>query len=286
MDLCIVGAGEMGTWLGATLAAADAEFDLAFADTDPAAAERAAATVGGDPVPVDIGASVGNEGEGEETGGKDSGPDGKFDAVAVAVPIPAVGDAVATYALHAERALLDVTGVMEPALDAMREHAPDRERLSMHPMFSEANAPGRIAAVHDARGPVTDAVREALVAAGNEVFDTTAADHDDAMTTVQANAHAAVLAFGLAAEPVDPRYHTDVSAAMFDLVANVTGGTAHVFGDIQAAFDGAADVAAAADRLAATREDPDAFAALYDEAGRLGDAEVGTDRPDGKGEER
>jgi len=176
--------------------------------------------------------------------------------------------------------VLDVTGVMGPALDAMREHAPDRERLSMHPMFSEANAPGRIAAVPDATGPVTDAVRAALTAAGNELFETTATDHDEAMETVQAKAHAAVLAYGLVREEVDPRYHTDVSTALFEAVDSITGSTAHVFGDIQATFDGADDLAAAARRVADARGDPEAFAALYEEAGRIGDGDESTGTED------
>ncbi|MFC5973184.1 prephenate dehydrogenase/arogenate dehydrogenase family protein [Halomarina salina] len=262
MHCCIVGAGEMGRWLGSTLAA-DPAFDVSFADTDPAAADSAASALGGEAVPLDPQESS-----------------RRFDAVALAVPIPAVAEAVATQAPRADRALLDVTGVMGTALDAMREHAPDRERLSLHPMFSEANAPGSIAAVHDAPGAVTDAVRESLDAAGNDLFDTTAADHDDAMETVQAKAHAAVLAYGLAGEAVDPRYHTDVSTAMFDLVANVTGGSAHVFGDIQTAFEGADAVAEAAERIDAARGDPEAFAALYEEAGRLGDAPTAEDEPE------
>ncbi|MFD1515435.1 prephenate dehydrogenase/arogenate dehydrogenase family protein [Halomarina rubra] len=261
MHCCIVGAGEMGTWLGATLAATD-DFDLAFADTDPEAAERAATAVGADTVALDPADST-----------------DRFDAVVLAVPMPVVADAVATQAPRAERALLDVSGVMAPALDAMREHAPDRERLSLHPMFSEANAPGRIAAVADASGPVTAAVRQALDAAGNEVFDTTATDHDESMRTVQAKAHAAVLAFGLAGAPVDPRYHTDVSTALFDLVENVTGGTAHVFGDIQTTFDGATEVAAAAERIAETRGDPEAFAERYAEARRLVEGAGASDAP-------
>jgi prephenate dehydrogenase len=260
MDVCIVGAGEMGSWLGATLAAADTDFDLAFADTDPAAAERAATAVGGRAVPAPPASS----------------PE-RFDAVALAVPIPAVADAVAAQTPRAERAFVDVTGVMGPALDAMREHAPDRERLSTHPMFSEANAPGSVAAVHDAAGPVTDAVREALVAAGNDVFETTAEDHDAAMGTVQAKAHAAVLAFGLAGDPVDPRYHTDVSHALFEAVESITGKDPHVFGDIQSAFDGAEAVAGAAERVADARGNPEAFAALYEEAGRLVESDPADD---------
>ncbi|MWG33963.1 prephenate dehydrogenase/arogenate dehydrogenase family protein [Halomarina oriensis] len=271
MHCCIVGAGEMGTWVGRTLA--DAGHDVAVADLDADAADRAATTVDGGTVPVSPPPTP------ESTD--------RFDAVVLAVPIPAVAEAVAAQAPRAEHAVVDVTGVMGPALDAMREHAPDHERLSLHPMFSTANAPGRIAAVPDATGRVTDAIREALVAAGNEVFETTATDHDEAMETVQAKAHAAVLAYGLVREAVDPRYHTDVSTALFEAVESITGSTAHVFGDIQAAFDGAEELAAAAERVAESRGDPEAFATLYEEAGRSGgpreDEETATE---GTGSER
>jgi prephenate dehydrogenase len=259
----------MGMWIGQTLA--DAGHDIAVADLDVDAAERAASAVGGEVVPLTPPPTP------ESTE--------RFDAVVLAVPIPTVAEAVATHAPRAEHAVVDVTGVMGPALDAMREHAPDRERLSTHPMFSTANAPGRIAVVPDASGPVTDAIREALVVGGNELFETTASDHDEAMETVQAKAHAAVLAYGLVREEVDPRYHTDVSTALFDAVESITGSSAHVFGDIQAAFDGADELAAAAERVAESRGDADAFAALYEEAGRFGDPEGDQRGTDSVGED-
>jgi prephenate dehydrogenase len=90
----------------------------------------------------------------------------------------------------------------------MREHGGDRERLSTHPLFSAANAPGNVAVVRDATGPVTDAVVDALAAAGNEPFETTAEEHDRAMETVQTKAHAAVLAYALAADDVREEFHT------------------------------------------------------------------------------
>lgn len=240
MDCLIVGAGEMGRWVGETLAG---RFSIAYADSDAAAAERAAGA----------------------TGGRVAGDGERFDAVCLAVPIPAVGAAVRDHAPRAERAVWDVTGTMGPAVAAMREHAPDRERLSTHPLFAPDAAPGRVPVVHDAPGPVTDAVREALVGAGNELFETEPEEHDRAMATVQARAHAAVLAFGLAREEVPERFQTPVSAALSELVERVTDGTPRVYADVQAAFGGAEDVADAAARVADA--EGAAFERLYREAG-------------------
>jgi prephenate dehydrogenase len=145
----------------------------------------------------------------------------------------------------------------------MADHAPDCERLSLHPLFGPENAPGNVATVVDEPGPVTDEIRAALTAQGNHVFETTAAEHDAAMETVQAQAHAAVLAFGLAAADVPDEFQTPISGQLFELVEQVTDGDPRVYADIQTAFDGAADVAAAADALATA--DPDQFEALYEQ---------------------
>ncbi|MFC7154726.1 prephenate dehydrogenase/arogenate dehydrogenase family protein [Halomarina halobia] len=241
MNVLVVGAGEMGTWFGSCLDA-----DLAYADTDPAAAERAAETTGGRAVGLDA----------EE----------RFDAVCLAVPMSAVEGATAAHAGRAERAVVDLTGVMRPAVAAMREHAPDRERLSLHPLFAADAAPGRIAAVADEPGEATDRIRAALAAAGNDLFETTPEEHDRAMRTVQAQAHAAVLAYGLAREEVDERFHTPVSRRLADLVERVTDGTPRVYAEIQATFGGADAIAEAAERVAGA--DDDEFEALYREAGR------------------
>jgi prephenate dehydrogenase len=85
------------------------------------------------------------------------------------------------------------------------------------------------------------------------------------METVQAKTHAAVLAFGLAADPVPEAFQTPISTVLFDLVEQVTGGDPRVYADIQAAFDGADDVVAAAEEIAAA--DDRQFRTLYDRAG-------------------
>jgi prephenate dehydrogenase len=245
MDFLIVGAGRMGRWFGHTLRGSDREVSLAFADADPAVAAAAADAVDGRSVALD----------GEE----------RFDAVCLAVPIPAVVDAVATQAPRARAAVCDVAGAMEPAVAAMAEHAPGLERLSLHPLFAPENAPGTVAAVADREGEVTAGIRAALSAAGNRVVDTTPAEHDRAMETVQARAHAAVLAFALAAEDVPEWCSTPVSAGLAELVDTVTGGDPRVYADVQATFSGAADVADAAERVAAA--DRETFEELYREAG-------------------
>jgi prephenate dehydrogenase len=147
----------------------------------------------------------------------------------------------------------------------MQEHGEDRERISLHPLFAPENAPGNVAIVVDEPGPVTDEIRAALAACGNDLFETTAAEHDTAMETVQAQAHVAILAFGLAAGDVPEQFQTPVSTVLFDLVDQVTGGDPRVYADIQSAFDGGTDLAAAADRLATA--DRAEFEALYRQAG-------------------
>ncbi|MFB6194907.1 MAG: prephenate dehydrogenase/arogenate dehydrogenase family protein [Haloplanus sp.] len=243
MDLLVVGAGEMGRWLARTV-----DRPVALADIDDAAAERAAADLGDGAraVPADT----------SET----------FDAVCLAVPISAVDDAVDRYAPRAERAMCDVTGVMRAPVEAMRAALPDRERLSMHPLFAASNAPGNVAVVADADGPVTDAIRADVAAAGNLLFETTVEEHDAAMETVQAGAHTAILAYALAAADVREEFATPVSAALDDLVETVTGGTPRVYREIQETFEGAEAVAEAA-RTVADAEG-EAFDDLYREAGK------------------
>ncbi|SFR43069.1 prephenate dehydrogenase/arogenate dehydrogenase family protein [Halogeometricum limi] len=241
MEVLVVGAGEMGRWVGSTLAR---EFDVAYADRDSDAARVAATAHDGRAVPLDS----------DET----------FDAVCLAVPISAVAQAVDDHAPNAERAVFDVTGVMETPVRAMRAAAPDRERLSLHPLFAAANAPGNVAAVRDAEGPVTNRVCDALSATGNRVFETTAAEHDEAMETVQSSAHAAVLAYALAADDVRDEFATPVSEALDALVRTVTGGTPRVYREIQESFAGADRVADAAAELADA--DAEAFERLYREA--------------------
>lgn len=239
MNLLIVGAGAMGRWVADTVDA-----DVVFADTDDEAAAAAAATHDGR-----VASTKPNESE-------------TFEAVCLAVPMSAVADAVETYAPVAERAIFDVTGSMAEPITAMRERAPDRERVSFHPLFAPRNAPGNVAVVADESGPVTDRVRESVAAAGNHVFETTVDEHDAAMETVQAGAHTAVLAYALASEDVREEFATPVSAALDALVETVGNGSPHVYREIQATFDGADDVAGAAARIADA--DDDEFEALYE----------------------
>ncbi|WP_224336792.1 prephenate dehydrogenase/arogenate dehydrogenase family protein [Haloprofundus halobius] len=262
MKLLIVGAGSMGRWVADTLSA-----EVAFADTDARVAEAAATAHGGRAVSTDT--------------------DERFDAVCLAVPISAVESAIATFAPNADSAVFDVTGVMASPLSALREHAADRERASYHPLFAPENAPGNVAAVVDEGGPTLDAVDEAFTVAGNDVFETTAGEHDGAMKTVQSGAHAAVLAYALAADDVREEFATPVSAALDDIVDTVTGGTPRVYAEIQETFDGASAVAEAAARIADA--DGDAFERLYREAGRhesVEPDELGRGVGDDGGEER
>jgi prephenate dehydrogenase len=247
MDILVVGAGSMGRWLARTLHEDASEpVTTAFLDTDVRAAREAAQD-------LDCRAVAPDTGE-------------RFDAVCIAVPIPVTDDAIATHASRAERAVFDVTGTMADPVRTMREHAPDCERVSFHPLFAPPNEPGNVPLVPDEPGPVTDAVRDALTARDNDLFETTPAEHDEAMETVQARTHAAVLAYALAAEDISDQFHTPISEELAALAAQVTDGDPRVYADVQTAFDGADDLATAARRLADA--DMETFYDLYDEAGR------------------
>lgn len=243
MKTLVVGAGAMGRWFAAALADGHTDTpDIAFADADDAAATAAAeSTAHARTVPLDT--------------------DEQFDVVCIAVPIPATTDAIETHASRATHAMVDVTGIAVDPVAAMREHAPECERLSLHPLFAPENAPGNVAVVADEPGAVTDDIRAALTARGNDCFETSAEDHDDAMETVQAQTHAAVLAFGLAADDVPDEFQTPVSEQLFALVEQVSSGDPRVYADIQTAFEGADEVAAAASEIAGA--DAERFTELY-----------------------
>ncbi|WP_132060715.1 prephenate dehydrogenase/arogenate dehydrogenase family protein [Halorussus amylolyticus] len=240
MKLLVVGAGEMGRWVGRSV---DAE--VAFADADPAVARAAASDADARTVSLST--------------------DERFDAVCIAVPISAAESAIADHAPKAESAILDVTGAMAGPVAAMAERAPDRERVSLHPLFAAANSPGNIAVVSDAPGPTTDRILDDLREQGNDLVETTPEEHDAAMETVQSGAHAAILAFALAADEIPDGLTTPVFEDLRELVEQVTGNTPGVYAEIRETFDGAEAVADAATRLA--ESDPEAFEDLYREAG-------------------
>jgi prephenate dehydrogenase len=249
MHLLVVGAGSMGRWFADALAADASEpVTVTFADADRETAAAAAGSFAGE----------------AEAVAADAAPDA--DLVCIAVPIPAAPAAIATHADRATAGVVDLTGTMRDPVEAMATHGEGREQLSLHPLFAPENEPGNVAAVPASRGPITDLIEAALTARGNEWFETTPGAHDEAMETVQARTHTAVLAFALASESVDDRFHTPVSGPLADLADQVTDGEGRVYADIQAAFDGADDLADAAREIA--EADDAAFEALYEDAGR------------------
>lgn len=248
MEILIVGAGEMGRWFAGAV-----EDDVAFADVDESAAEAAAHEV--------------RQTAGRRARAVPLDADESFGTVCLAVPMSDVESAVETHAGKSQQAVVDVAGVQGGPLRAMARTVPSRERASFHPLFSAANAPGTVAVSTGASGPATDRIRAALSAAGNDLVEVDAGVHDEAMETVQGRAHAAILAFALAADEVPEALATPVYDDLAALVAQVTGGTPRVYADVQATYGGAAEVAAAAERLAeSVGEDAGAFADLYEEA--------------------
>lgn len=261
MEVLVVGAGAMGQWVGRVLTERESNlgessldlsggFDIEYYDEHPQAARDAATQTGGDAVTT---------------------VKAEYDVVCVAVPIPVASQAIADHARRARQAVFDITGTMREPVTALKRHAQDVERFSLHPLFSPANEPGNVPMVVDADGPVTRFLKEVLEARGNDVFETTTEAHDEAMETVQARAHAAILAYGLAGEAVPAQFHTTVSGELEALVNQVSSGEARVYADIQAAFDGAEDVAEAAATIA--EADRTEFEKLYNQIGGDGEAE-------------
>lgn len=247
MKLLVVGSGTMGRWFAT--AVADIVESVAFADHDVSVARSAANSMG------DHATVVANPNDLDEN---------SFTIVCIAVPMPVVTETVRTYAPAAESAILDVTGVMGPAIDAMKTYSTNTERASLHPLFAPANEPGTVAVVPDEPGPVIEQLLAAIESRGNDLFETTSKEHDTAMESVQARAHAAVLSYAIATEDVPEAFHTPVSRRLAAAVADVTGDNSRVYGDIQEVFDGAEDVADAAQRLADA--DRSEFEQLYAEA--------------------
>ncbi len=247
MDVLVVGAGSIGRWVGRVFGECDTPgsgegFRVSYYDEQAVVAEEAADNTSGHAV---------------------STVDGQFDIVCTAVPIPVATDAIAEHAARARTAVLNVTGTMAEPVDALARHAPDVERCSIHPLFSPDNEPGNVPIVIDSGGPVVDTVRDALERRGNHVFETTPSEHDEAMNRVQAQAHAAILAYGLAGEPVPERFETTVSGELSALLDQVTGGGVRVYADIQEAFNGADAVRRAATTIA--QADREEFEMLYEQ---------------------
>lgn len=246
MNALVVGAGEMGRWVATVLEADFPEpVDIQFADSDPETATTAAARFDG-------------------ATSTDPATDQSFDIVAIAVPMSAAPDAIAAHAPQARTAIVDVTGVMAAPVAALDTHAPDCERASLHPLFAPANEPGNVPVVTSQDGPVVEKLRTALRQRGNDVFETTPEAHDEAMETVQAKTHAAVLAFALAGDPVPEQFHTPISGEVTDVARTVTDGDADVYAEIQQQFEGASELARAAEAIADA--DEKTFEQLYNRA--------------------
>jgi prephenate dehydrogenase len=245
MEILIVGAGAMGTWIGRVLRQEfEQSVSVVYHDANPENEMTAADTVDGQRL------------EHSETE--------SFDVVCIAVPIPATEETIAKFASRADNLVFDVTGTMAEPVEAMAQHAPDCERMSLHPLFAPENEPGNIPVVVAESGPLAESVLDALDSRGNTVFETTPAEHDEMMETVQAKTHAAILAFAVTADNVPPEFQTPVSDGLLDLARQVTDGEPRVFSDIQEAFDGASDVATAATDL--SDADRETFEVLYENA--------------------
>lgn len=242
MELLIVGAGAMGRWFARAM---DSSVSVAFTDANEAIAQEAAEALDVRSVPLEA--------------------DDQFDAICFAVPMSAIEESIDEHAQRARSAVFDVSGVMAAPLEAMATHAADLERVSMHPLFGPENAPGNVAVVVDSAGSISDRLLERLVADGNTLIETTAEEHDRAMETIQAKAHAAILAYAIASDDVPEGFSTPVSSGLESLVEQVTSGNPRVYAEIQDIFDGSDEIVEAARQIAAA--DEATFERLYREAG-------------------
>ncbi len=206
MDVLIVGAGSMGTWFGSAI-----DGRVAFADVDADAASRAADAVG-----VGRGSS-------------------RWDGVRCRLSRGADGSrcrrgrrARAASEAGARRCIRRDGA----ALEAMAEHAPDRERLSLHPLLRPNARPDRSpsSAIGRGRRPTPSARRSPTV-------ETTCSRRRRPNTTRRwrrfRRRHAAVLSFALAAESVPDGFETPVYEQLRALAQQVTAGTPRVYADIQ-----------------------------------------------------
>lgn len=249
METLVVGAGAVGRWVGSLI-----PDDVAFMDVDESAAQSAA--------------TAANKQKGRSARVVSMDTAESFGMVCIAVPLTQVEQAVIRHAEKAQTAIIDLTGQMEPPLNAMATAAPNRERASYHPLFAPEQGPGRIAVSTAASGPATDRLNTWLKAAGNNIVEIDPGVHDEAMKTIQGQAHAAILAFGLAAADVPPELSTPVFETLDELRTRITSGEARVYADIQEVFGGAQAIANSAETLA--EADKDHFETLYQEAGENG----------------
>ena len=241
MRVVIVGAGTVGQWFAGETAG---WLDPIFVDSNPEQAVNAATKCGGDAWSHDEITSV--------------------PIICTAVPLTSTAPVLEQYIPYAEEACIDLSGAMRDPLAAMNSGERDVERISLHPLFAPENAPGNIAAVIENEGPIWSQCLQRLTHAGNNVFETTPEYHDRAMETVQAKVHAAIIAFALAAEPVESQFHTPISEELDTLARSVLTGSPRVYADIQATFDGAEIVAQAAADIADA--DSERFEELFWEA--------------------
>lgn len=253
METLVVGAGAVGRWF-----ANCTPDDVAFADVDRAVAEAAA--------------DQAHRTQGRTARAVPLDTEESFGVVCIAVPLPETTAAIERYAPRAQTAVIDLTGKMVAPLRTMAAVAPARERASFHPLFAPRHAPGRVAAARAAPGPATDRVTRWFEEAGNEIVSVEPDTHDEAMRTIQGRAHAAILAFGLAADPVPEELATPVYSDLNDLLERILAGESQVYADIQETFGGAGAVADAATEIEAM--DTDGFATLFEqitEEGQLRD---------------
>lgn len=243
MRALIVGAGEMGQWF---VEVTRDWLDVTILDDDVERARRVA----------------------ERHQGAISSPNDVEPAplVVTAVPMEVTESVIAEYGQYVKTAMIDLSGAMVGPLEAMREDAPEREHISLHPLFAPENAPGNIPMVVENGNDVAERLVSILEEAGYTPFETTADAHDQAMENVQAKVHAAVMAYSLAADPVDERFHTPVSAGMDELQELVLDGNPRVYSDIQARYAGSRSVAEAAEKIA--QVDQEGFEQLYRNASR------------------
>ncbi len=208
------------------------------------------------------------------------------DTLLLCVPETAALAAIGRVAgeLPAGALVVDTLSVKTPVAARWSEVQGALEVLSLNPLFApDVGLRGEaVAAVTLRGGPRGRALLHALAAAGADVLELDADEHDRRAAGAQAAVHAAVLGYGayLARAGADPRFSTPAQRGLLALLARVAGFDSEVYRHIQADNPHAA---AAREQLAwsvcdigvwAAEPSGERFAALFAQLRRLCDPDA------------
>ena len=168
------------------------------------------------------------------------------DVVVVSVPIDRTVPVIAEVGAHVPTGalLVDVTSIKTPAVEAMRQHAPQAEGIGTHPMWGPSTG-----SLQDQRmvftSPTDDDIRLRTIRAwfermGASVTETTPEHHDRMMSVVQGLTHFVLFAFAetLRREGIRPeemgRFASPIYEMLIAMVGRYVGHDPRLYALIQA----------------------------------------------------